>query len=101
MRNRDGVVGQVSITRNLAKGSRVSWENSKHIISLESDKSTYLDAENKVSDIIAAASGGVAARDLLSVDVGHDGDVLTNGQVQDIMLVRESKLVPRFGSNQK
>lgn len=55
----------------------------------------YLDAEDKVSNVIAAAGGGVAARDLLSVDVCHDGDVLSNGQVQDVILVRERKLVPR------
>jgi len=79
----------------------VTCEDAPCVNFLESDKPTYLDAENKVSDIITAAGGGVAARDLLSVDVGHDGDVLTNGQVQDIILVREGKLVPGFGSNQK
>lgn len=55
----------------------------------------YLDAEDKVSNVVAAAGRGVAARDLLSVDVGHDGDMLSNGQVQDVILVRERKLVPR------
>lgn len=55
----------------------------------------YLDAKDKVSNVVAAAGGGVAARDFLSIDVGHDGDVLSNGQVQDVILVRERKLVPR------
>ncbi len=52
-----------------------------------------------MSNIVAAAGGGVAARDLLSIDVGHDGDVLSDRQVQDVILVRERKLVPR--KNQK
>jgi hypothetical protein len=55
----------------------------------------YLDAEDKVSNVVAAAGRGVAARDLLSVDVGHDGNVLSDGQVQDVILIGERKLVPR------
>lgn len=47
-----------------------------------------------MSNIVAAASGGVAARDILSVDVGHDRDVLANGQVQKIILVGKCELVP-------
>lgn len=54
----------------------------------------YLDAENKVSHIITAAGGSVAARDVLSVDVSHNRNVLTNWQVQDVILIRKGKLVP-------
>lgn len=52
-----------------------------------------LDAENKVSQIITATGRSVAARDLLSVDIRHDGDVLADRQVQDVVLMWESKLV--------
>lgn len=54
----------------------------------------YLNAEHKVADIVTAAGRGVGARDVLAVDVGHDGDMLTNGQVQEVLLMRQSELVP-------
>ena len=55
---------------------------------------TYLDAKNKVPNVVAAAGGCVAARDLLAIDVGHDRDVLSDGQVQNIIVVGERKFVP-------
>ena len=54
----------------------------------------YLDAEDKVTEVIAGGGGGVATHDLLAVDVGHDRDMLADGQVQHIILVRKRKLVP-------
>lgn len=54
----------------------------------------YLNAQHKVADVVTAAGGGVGARDVLAVDVGHDRDMLTNGQVQEVLLMRQSELVP-------
>lgn len=47
-----------------------------------------------MTEVIAGGGGSVATHDLLAVDVGHDRDMLADGQVQHIILVRQRKLVP-------
>jgi hypothetical protein len=47
-----------------------------------------------VAKVIAGGGGSVATHDFLAVDVGHDRDMLSDRQVQDIILVRKRKLVP-------
>lgn len=55
---------------------------------------SYLDADDKVAEVVARGGRGVATHDILAVDVGHDRDMLSDRQVQNIILVWQSKLVP-------
>lgn len=50
-----------------------------------------------MANVVTTAGGGVGARDVLAVDVGHNRDMLTNGQVQEVLLMRQSKFVPVMG----
>lgn len=54
----------------------------------------YLDDKVEVSGVVIAAGGGVAAGDGLVVDVRSNGDVLANGQTNDIVRTRKSEAVP-------
>jgi hypothetical protein len=54
---------------------------------------TYLDEEVKVAAVVVVADGCVAAGDVLAVDVGRDGDVLANGETDDILGVGELEAV--------
>ena len=53
--------------------------------------STYLDEQVEVSKVIVAAGGRVAPHDVFAVNLGRDGDVLANGQTQDIFGVGQSE----------
>jgi hypothetical protein len=45
---------------------------------------------------ILRRDGGVAAHDLLSVDLGRNGDVLANGKAKDILNMGETEAVAGY-----
>ena len=54
---------------------------------------TYLDDEIEVAEVVVAAGGGVAAHDVLAVDLSRDGDVLADGQAEDVFGVGQLEAV--------
>lgn len=56
---------------------------------LPCNKKTSLDEEVKMSAVIVAASGSVAAHDLLAVDLCRDRDMLTNRKTEHIFASRK------------
>jgi hypothetical protein len=50
-----------------------------------------------VAEVVVAACGGVAAGDVLAVDLGGNGDVLANGQTEDVVGAGQCKAVAERG----
>lgn len=55
----------------------------------------YLDQEVKVAKVVVAARGGVATDDFLAVYLGRNGNVLANGETQDVGWPRQRKAVTK------
>lgn len=54
----------------------------------------HLHNEVKVSLVVVESGGGVAALNILAIDVGLDADVLANGQAERVCGAGESKPIP-------
>lgn len=54
---------------------------------------TCFDQKVKVAQVVVTASGCIAARDLLAINLRRNGNMLTNGQAKDVIHTGESKAV--------
>jgi hypothetical protein len=50
-----------------------------------------------VAAVIIIADGGIAANDILAIDFGRDGDVLSNRKAEDILHMGEFEPIPERG----
>lgn len=56
---------------------------------------TRLDDQVKVALVAVERRRGVAPHDLFAVDLGHDGDVLSDGEAERVVRVRQAEAVQR------
>lgn len=56
-----------------------------------------LDEEFKVATVVVGRDGGVGPHNILAVDLGRDGNVLANGEAENIVGVGQAEAVTRGG----